>query len=119
MANTPDYSWPPMEQRKVIGTSPKRLDGPQKSAGRAKYASDQKFPNMLFGAYVHSPYAHARVKSVDTSEAEKVPGVKSTFVAAQPGSEVQWQGFEVAAVGATTDEIAREAARKVKVEYEV
>ena len=36
MANTPDYSWPPMESRKIIGKSPKRLDGPQKAAGRAK-----------------------------------------------------------------------------------
>src|SRR5947209_2041054 len=119
MANTPDYSWPPMEKRKVIGTSPKRLDAPQKSAGRAKYASDQKIPNMLYGAYVHSPYAHARIKSVDTSEAEKMNGVKSVYIAAQPGSEVQWQGFEVAAVAATTEELAREAARKVKVDYEV
>jgi xanthine dehydrogenase YagR molybdenum-binding subunit len=119
MANTPDYSWPPMEKRKVIGTSPKRLDGPAKSTGRAKYASDKKLRDMLYGAYVTSPHAHARVKSVDTSEAEKVNGVKSVYVAAQPGSEVQWQGFEVAAVAAVTEEIAREAARKVKVEYEV
>ena len=40
MANTPDYSWPPMEKRKVIGKRFKRLDGPQKSTGRAKYTSD-------------------------------------------------------------------------------
>ena len=40
MANTPDYSWPPMEKRKVIGKRFKRLDGPAKSAGRAKYSSD-------------------------------------------------------------------------------
>src|SRR5215831_19953188 len=119
MANTPDYSWPPMEKRKVIGTSPKRLDGPPKAAGRAKYASDKKIKDLLFGAYVTSPYAHARVKSVDTSEAEKVPGVKSTYVAVQPGSEVQWQGFEVAAVAATTEEAAREAAHRIKVDYEV
>jgi len=108
-----------MEKRKVIGTSPKRLDGPQKAAGRAKYASDKKLRDMLYGAYVTSPHAHARVKSVDTSEAEKVNGVKSVYIAAQPGSEVQWQGFEVAAVAAVTEEIAREAARKVKVDYEV
>jgi xanthine dehydrogenase YagR molybdenum-binding subunit len=119
MANTPDYSWPPMDKRKVIGTSPKRLDGPAKSTGRAKYASDLKPKDMLFGAYVTSPHPHARIKSIDTSEAEKMPGVKSTFIAAQPGSEVQWQGFEVAAVAAVTEEIAREAARKVKVDYEV
>ncbi|HLH19508.1 MAG TPA: xanthine dehydrogenase family protein molybdopterin-binding subunit [Bryobacteraceae bacterium] len=119
MANTPDYAWPPMEKRKVIGTSPKRLDGPAKSTGRAKYSSDFKIKGMLFGAYVTSPHAHARITAIDTSAAEKTPGVKAVFVAADPGSEVQWQGFEVAAVAATTEEIAREAARKVKVTYEV
>ncbi len=46
-------------------------------------------------------------------------GVKAVYVAAKPGSEVQWQGFEVAAVAATTEEIAREAVRKIKVDYEV
>ena len=119
MANTPDYTWPPMEKRKVIGTSPKRLDGPMKSTGRAKYASDQNFRGMLHGIYVTSPHAHARITAIDTSAAEKTPGVKAVFVAAQPGSEVQWQGFEVAAVAATTEEIARQAARKIKVDYEV
>src|ERR1019366_8445351 len=42
MANTPDYSWPPIGQRKVIGQRVKRLDGPVKATGRAKYASDTK-----------------------------------------------------------------------------
>jgi xanthine dehydrogenase YagR molybdenum-binding subunit len=119
MANTPDYSWPPMEKRKVIGTSPKRLDGPKKSTGQAKYSSDLNLRGMLHGAYVTSPHAHARITAIDTAAAEKTPGVKAVFVAAQPGSEVQWQGFEVAAVAATTEEIAREAARKIKVDYEV
>jgi xanthine dehydrogenase YagR molybdenum-binding subunit len=119
MANAPDYSWPPMEKRKVIGTSPRRLDGHDKSTGRAKYSSDKNFKGMLHGVYVTSPHAHARITAIDTSAAEKTPGVKAVFVAAQPGSEVQWQGFEIAAVAATTEEIAREAARKVKVDYEV
>ena len=44
MANTPDYSWPPMDKRKVIGKRIKRLDGPQKAAGRAKYSSDLNLP---------------------------------------------------------------------------
>ena len=119
MANTPDYSWPPMDKRKVIGTSPRRVDGPVKSTGRAKYSSDIKLKGMLYGVYVTSPHAHARVTAVDTSAAEKTAGVKAVYVAAQPGSEVQWQGFEIAAVAATTEQIAREAARKVKVTYEV
>jgi len=118
MAN-PDYSWPPMEKRKVIGQRFKRLDGPQKSAGRAKYSSDTRPKDLLFGAYLTSPHPHARVKSIDTSEAEKVKGVMAVQVEAPAGTEVQWQGFEVAAVAATTEEIARDAVRKIKVDYEV
>ena len=119
MADTPDYSWPPMESRKIIGKPYKRLDGPQKAAGRAKYTSDLKFKDMLFAAYLTSPYAHARVTAIDTSEAEKVAGVMSVHVVAPAGKEIQWQGSEIAAVAATTEEIAREAVRKIKVEYEV
>jgi xanthine dehydrogenase YagR molybdenum-binding subunit len=119
MANTPDYHWPPMEKRKVMGTSPKRLDGPVKSSGRAKYSSDLKPQGMLFGAYLISPHAHAKVTSIDTSAAEKAPGVKAVHVMAPAGTEMQYQGWEIAAVAATTEEIAREATRKIKVEYEV
>ena len=119
MADTPDYSWPSMESRKVIGKPIKRLDGPAKSTGRAKYASDTKPKDMLFAVYVHSPHAHARVTSVDTSAAEKSPGVQAVHVAAGPGTEIQWQGWEIAAVAATTEHAARIAARKIKVEYEV
>jgi len=119
MANTPDYTYPPMEKRKVIGQRYKRLDGPMKSSGRAKYSSDTKPADMLFGAYVTCPHAHAKVNSVDTSAVEKMPGVKSVFVAAPAGTEINWQGFEVAAVAATTEEIAREAARHIQVDYEV
>src|SRR5947207_3001640 len=119
MANTTDYSWPPMESRKVIGKPIKRLDGPQKAAGRAKYASDQKFPGMLFACYVTSPHAHARVTAIDTSAAEKVAGVRAVHVIAAAGVEIQWQGKEVAAVAADTEEIARDAVRQIKVDYEV
>src|SRR5438132_4912890 len=119
MANTPDYSYPPMDKRKVIGQRFKRLDGPAKSSGRAKYSSDLKPADMLFGAYLVCPHAHCKVTSIDTSEAEKVPGVKSAYVAAPAGTEINWQGWEVAAIAATTEEVAREATRKIKVEYEV
>jgi len=119
MANTPDYTYPPMDKRKVIGKSPKRVDGPAKSSGRAKYSTDLKIPDMLFGAYLTSPHAHAKVTSIDTSAAEKMPGVKSVYVAAPAGTEINWQGWEVAAVAATTEEAAREATRAIKVQYEV
>ncbi len=119
MANTPNYAWPPMDKRKVIGKSPKRLDGPDKSAGRAKYSSDKNPKGVLFGVYLVSPHAHARVTSIDTSAAEKSPGVKAVHVTAPAGTELQWEGFEIAAVAATTEEQARDAVRKIKVDYEV
>src|ERR1035438_5246004 len=119
MANTPDYSWPPMDARKVIGKSPKRLDGPQKASGRAKYTSDLKMKEMLYAVYLTCPHGHARITSIDTGAAESMDGVKSVYVIAEAGKELQWNGQEVAAVAATTEEVAREAVRKIKVEYEV
>jgi xanthine dehydrogenase YagR molybdenum-binding subunit len=108
-----------MESRKVMGKPLKRLDGPAKSTGRAKYSSDFNPKGLLFATYVHCPYAHARVTSVDTSEAEKAPGVKAVHVVAPAGTEIQWQGTEIAAAAAETEEKARDAVRKIKVEYEV
>ena len=119
MANTPDYSWPPMDKRSIIGKPYKRLDGPQKASGRAKYCSDLRPKGMLFGVYLTSPYAHARVTSIDTTAAEKTVGVKAVHVVSPAGTEVQWAGTEIAAVAATTEEIGRDAVRKIKVEYEV
>ena len=74
-AQTPDYHYPPMDKRRVIGKPYKRLDGLAKSTGAAKYNSDIKPPGMLFAILLTSPYAHARVKSIDTSAAEKLQGV--------------------------------------------
>jgi len=71
MANTPDYNWPPMENRKVIGKPYKRLDGPQKASGRAKYCSDLKPKDMLFAVYLSSPHAHARVTSIALKRCDK------------------------------------------------
>ena len=48
----PDYNWPPMEKRRVLGKATKRLDGAMKSTGRAKYASDFAQKDLLFGALV-------------------------------------------------------------------
>src|ERR1041385_4015071 len=108
-----------MNTRKVMGTSPKRLDGLQKSSGRAKYNADVKPAGMLFAVYLTCPHAHAKVTSIDTSAAEKSRGVTAVHVVATPGTELQWEFAEVAAVAATTEELARDAARKIKVEYEV
>ncbi len=112
----PDYSWPPMEKRRVLGKPTKRLDGAMKSTGRAKYASDFTQKDLLFGALVTCPHAHARVTSVDTSEAEKIAGVTAVRVIASPGTELMWAGQEVASVAANTEEAAKDATRKVKVQ---
>ena len=79
----PDYSWPPMEKRRVIGKATKRVDGGMKASGRAKYASDFTQKDLLFGALLTCPHAHARVTSIDTGEAEKVPGVTAVRVIAK------------------------------------
>jgi xanthine dehydrogenase YagR molybdenum-binding subunit len=119
MAETPNYAWPPMESRKVMGKPHKRLDGPQKATGRAKYSSDLNLPGMLHGAMLTCPHAHARVVSVDMSAAEKSPGVKAVHVISGPGTEVQWAGTEIASVAATTKAQALDGIRKIKVQYEV
>src|SRR5215510_12074312 len=102
----PDYNWPPMESRRVVGQRIKRVDGPQKSSGRAKYSSDFNARGMLFAAYLHSPHAYARLDAIDTSEAEKMPGVKSVHVDPKVGTELPWEGFEIAGVAAATEEQA-------------
>src|SRR5258708_14881122 len=113
MANTPDYHWPPMDKRRVMGKPLNRLDGIAKSTGAAKYNSDLKPSGMLFGALLTSPYAHATVKSIDTSAAEKLAGVTAVRVVAKAGTEIQWAGAEVAFVAATTEEIATDAVRLI------
>ncbi len=114
-----DYHWPPAEKRSLIGKSFTRLDGPAKSSGRAKYSLDINRPGMLYGKMIFSPYAHAKVKSIDTSAAEKMPGVRAVQVMYGPGQEVQWAGQEIVAIAAETEEQARDAARAIVVECEI
>ncbi len=113
-----DYKWPEASKRSLIGKRITRLDGAAKVSGKAKYTYDVKRPGMLFGRMVRSPYAHAKVVSIDTSVAEKMPGVKAVKVITEPGNEVFWAGAEVAAVAATEELLAEDAARAVKVVYE-
>lgn len=119
MAETPKYSWPPPEKRRVMGKPYKRLDGPVKAAGRAKYSSDVHPPGMLYAALLASPHGHARVTAVDTSLAEKATGVQAVHVISPAGTEINWAGAEIAAVAATSLDLARDAVRKIKVQYEV
>ncbi|MBV8817086.1 MAG: hypothetical protein JO022_01945, partial [Acidobacteriaceae bacterium] len=115
----PDYNWPPMDQRKVMGKRLSRLDGPVKTTGAAKYNSDIKPEGMLFAALLTSPHAHAKVTKVDVSAAKSSPGVTSVRIIAEPGTEVQWAGQEIAVVAANTEEAANDAVRKIKVDYDV
>jgi len=116
--NQPDYSWPAPEKRSLIGKRVSRVDGPDKVSGRAKYTYDVHRPGMLFGKVVRCPYANAKVVSVDTSAAEKIPGVKAVHVVQGPGSEIHWAGDDVVVVAAVDEPTAADGARAVKVEYE-
>jgi CO/xanthine dehydrogenase Mo-binding subunit len=67
---------------KSVGTRPIRPDGFEKVTGRAKFGADLKLPGMLEGAIVRSPHAHARIVSIDTTEAASMPGVKAIITGA-------------------------------------
>ncbi|MCL4795061.1 MAG: xanthine dehydrogenase family protein molybdopterin-binding subunit [Bryobacteraceae bacterium] len=114
-----DYKWPAMSTRKAIGQRVSRIDGVEKSSGRAKYTSDYKRPNMLFAAPVTCPHAHARITKIDASAAEKMPGFKGMHLLDKEGSTVSWAMWDIGYVAAETELQARDAARAVKVEYEV
>jgi xanthine dehydrogenase YagR molybdenum-binding subunit len=113
-----DYKWPAPDQRALIGKSISRIDGPWKSSGRIKYSYDVNRPGMLYGRMVLCPYAHAKVTKIDTSEAENMPGVKAVQIIFGEGKELLWAGQEVVALAAETEDQARDAARKVHVEYQ-
>jgi CO/xanthine dehydrogenase Mo-binding subunit len=131
---------------KIVGNNPNlRSDAIDKVTGRARYAADISLPGQLVGRVLRSPHAHARILSIDTSAAEKLPGVKAVvtrddfpdmpILHAASGElminfrdvtrgmmareKVLHDGHPVAAVAATSESIAREALRLIKVEYEV
>jgi xanthine dehydrogenase YagR molybdenum-binding subunit len=111
--------WP--KKRRLLGTRVKRLDAPEKATGRAKYSYDINRPGMLYAIILRSPHAHAKITSLDTAPAEKMPGVKAVVLIGdpKPGKELYYAGDEIAAVAADTEEHARDAVRTIKVEYEV
>ena len=110
--------WPAADKRALIGKRISRADGPVKATGAAKYSYDVNRPGLLYAKLVWSPYARAEVVSVDTDPAAALPGVKAVWKDdALIGKEVNFAGQILAAVAAQTEEIAAEAARRVKVEY--
>jgi xanthine dehydrogenase YagR molybdenum-binding subunit len=108
--------WPPAEKRTLIGKRIDRADGPVKATGAAKYSYDINRPGMLYAKLVTSPHARAEVSGIDASAAEGMRGVKAVWKDTEL-KEVQYAGQIVAAVAAETEEIAAEAATRVKVQY--
>lgn len=117
-----------------IGKPAIRVDGKEKVSGAALYTEDIEYgPDLLYAEIVESPFAHAKILSIDTSEAEKYPEVlavvtgkdfpykfglymKDRFIFAQ--DKVRFVGEQVAAVVARSPQVALRAAKLVKVEYE-
>ncbi len=117
MANS---AWPSAEKRTHIGKRVERIDGPEKVTGAAKYSFDINRPGMLYAKLVFCPHGSAEVVSVDTTAAQALPGVKGIWKEEDiVGRKMNFVGQIVAAVAATTEEIATEAASLVKVQYKV
>jgi xanthine dehydrogenase YagR molybdenum-binding subunit len=126
-------AWDAEARLSVVGQPAPRIEGPAKVTGRARYCYDVRLPGMLHAAVVSSQHAHARIRSVDVSAAEKMPGVKAAYVVERilgpaelrikPKASgkyplVRYEGQPVAAVAATTRAQAEDAARRIKVDYQ-
>jgi carbon-monoxide dehydrogenase large subunit len=123
-----------MADFKVVGTSVPRGEGSDKVSGQSVYAADVKLPELLWAKILRSPHPHARIRRVDISKAEKVPGVraiitgddvKGRLVGKQIRDmpvlcwdKVRFVGDRVAAVAAETVEAAEEALNLIEVDYE-
>jgi len=122
-------------ETRVVGKALPRVDAYERVSGAAQYTADVILPDMLYAAILRCPHAHAMVKSVDTSAAEKMPGVMAVLTGKSPGADIPWyggkppqsklfdphcryEGEEVAAVAAQTPYQAWDAVRAIKVEYE-
>jgi xanthine dehydrogenase YagR molybdenum-binding subunit len=114
-----ELAWPDPNDTKLLGKRIQRLDGPDKVTGRAKYTFDTNRPRMLWAKYTTCPFGRAKVKSIDVAAAKAMPGVVTVDVLANVGAELKVAFSEVAIVAAESEEIAREAVRRIKVEYEV
>jgi len=113
------YSWPDPATRPLLGKRIDRVDGPSKSSGRAKYTYDYNPDGLLAGKILRCPYAHARIKRIDISAAERMPGVKAIEIIQKEGTEIFWAGDEVVGVAAVDENTVDDALRAIKVEYEV
>ncbi len=124
------------QEFKVVGTRPLRPDGLDKVTGRARYGADASAPGQLVGLILRSPHAHAQIKNIDTSRAEKLQGVKAVITSADlpdltngdrsmldilencmARGRALYDGHAVAAVAAIDAETARKALKLIKVTY--
>ena len=118
---------------RFIGKATPRKDAVEIVTGEARFLNDIKLPGMLYGKVLRSSHAHALIKRVDKSRAEKLPGVKAVLTwedlpdwkGGTPrntpvlGRKVRFVGDAVALAAATSEEIATEALGFINVEYEV
>src|SRR6185436_11579952 len=123
---------------KVVGTRPLRPDGIDKVTGRARFGADATAPGQLVGRVLRSPHAHAKIRKIDTSKAEKLAGVKAVITAADlpdltdgdaamyaildncmAREKALYDGHAVAAVAAVDARTAKEALKLIAVDYEV
>lgn len=122
---------------KVVGTRVKRPDGVDKVTGKARFGADMSAPGMLIARVLRSPHAHARIKSIDTSAAEALPGVHGVLTRADfneitdddftadildncmAGDKALYDGHAVAAVAANSPAVAKAALKLIKVDYDV
>lgn len=123
-----------MEEFINIGKRIPKLDAEEKVTGKAIYIHDLKVPGMLYGKILYSSHPHAKILSIDTSKAEKLPGVKAVLTGYNippikfgvykdnvplKANKVCSLRDEIAAVAATDPDIAEEALNLIKVEYEI
>jgi CO/xanthine dehydrogenase Mo-binding subunit len=118
----------------LIGKSVPRIDGVEKVTGSATFAADIKLPGMLYAKMLLSPHAHAKIVKIDIDRAKRLPGVKAIltgrdlpyrvglYMVDKPilaDGKARYCGEPVAAVAATSEEIAHEAVRLIEVEYDL
>src|SRR5262252_3780965 len=107
-------AWP--EKRNYIGSHAKRIDGPAKVSGSAKYSSDVQPQGWLYGMILRSKWPKAKITKINLDKALKVPGVKAA-VADRPGERtVRYYGEELAAVAGTSKQACLDALRVIEVE---
>src|SRR5215217_2839950 len=107
-------SWP--EKRVHIGSHAKRIDGPVKVTGAAKYASDVQPEGWLYGMILRSKWPKAKIKSINLDNAKKITGIKAAILAREGERTVRYYGEELAAVAGTSKQACLDALKVIQVD---